>query len=649
MPLSDAQMDAMAASQNQSQPMSDAQMDALAAKQNQKPSPESSATQAFFDNVGNAAALGYAPQIAGKITEWLSPSKDEIASIVRPDIAAKPDKKNIPYNPYLIGRDTTVQALGQEYQGHPAASIAGGLTGALGSALLAPIPGAQATSIGGGILKGAAVGAGYGAVSNPGDTEGMIDPTQFGARFSNAGRGALLGGVAGGVTQGVSKGLNALANSPESLQAAANSQANSASGAMLKDFRALNGANREQAVGQFALDKGLVQAGDTFDTVGQKAGALRQDAGQRLNSLYETANKAAANDPEPPSVIGFNPIRDKEQILDAVRQKLGVAVDKKGAVNAVSDYLDELGQDHGNTVLDPKTANDVETAVSQKVDYMRNPVNPAPTNEKAFSVMRKIISDKVDGHVEYLADQMNDPLAAEKLAEANKDYGFASTILKMAKDRANRILANNKLSLTDTIAGGAGATAGAVAGGLMGDSKESGIGAIVGGIGMAALHHYGKAYGPAMLASGLNTAAKVANYGPAQLGQVGGQVLTPAVASGLTRGIGQVSAINGQGDNMPAPTTAPPQQMSPAPNQAMPPQQAPTKTAANGGPTKWAADGFQGLKDHVNDMDKQWLDDNKAKLMIDPKAQNLLISASSFPPGSKPLDDIMKHLKGRLK
>ena len=100
---------------------------------------------------------------------------------------------------------------------------------------------------------------------------------------------------------------------------------------------------------------------------------------------------------------------------------------------------------------------------------------------------------------------------------------------------------------------------------------------------------------------------------------------------------------------MPAPTTAPPQQMSPAPNQAMPPQQAPTKTAANGGPTKWAADGFQGLKDHVNDMDKQWLDDNKAKLMIDPKAQNLLISASSFPPGSKPLDDIMKHLKGRLK
>lgn len=619
--------------------------------------PQSSAKQAFFDNLGNSATLGYAPQIAGKITQWLSPSKDEIASVVRPDIAAKPDKTNIPYNPYLIGRDTTSQALAQEYQEHPRASLAGGLTGALGSAVLVPIPGAGASSIGGGILKGAAVGAGYGAASNPGDTEGVIDPTQLGARLSNAGRGALIGGVAGGVTQGVSKGFNALANSPESLQGAANSQANSASGAMLKDFRALNGANREQAVGQFALDKGIVKSGDTFETVGQKAAALKQDAGQRLNTLYQAANKAAESDTEPPSVIGFNPIRDKEEILNAVRQKLGVAVDKKGAVNAVSDYLDELGQDHGNAVLDPKTANDVETAVSKKVDYMRNPVNPAPTNEKAFSIMRKIVSDKVDGHIEYLADQMGDPLAAEKLAEANKDYGFASTISKMAKDRANRILANNKLSLTDTIAGGAGAGAGALVGAASGDSKEGALGAIAGGIGMAALHHYGKTYAPAMLASGLNNAAKVANYGPAQFGQVASQVINPSTAGALTRAIGQVAATNGQqnnlpqGGNMPVPAPTPqPQQMQPAPFQ---PNLTPTPANPNSnnasspklGPEKWAADGFQNLRSHATDEDQKMLEENKDRLMLDPKAKNLLMTAQSYQPGSKPLDDIMKHLK----
>ncbi len=66
------------------------------------------------------------------------------------------------------------------------------------------------------------------------------------------------------------------------------------------------------------------------------------------------------------------------------------------------------------------------------------------------------------------------------------------------------------------------------------------------------------------------------------------------------------------------------------------------------GPDKWAADGFQNLKSHVNDKDKEWIDANKGKLMLDPKAQNLLITASRFEPGSKPLDDILKHLKNRL-
>ncbi len=72
-------------------------------------------------------------------------------------------------------------------------------------------------------------------------------------------------------------------------------------------------------------------------------------------------------------------------------------------------------------------------------------------------------------------------------------------------------------------------------------------------------------------------------------------------------------------------------------------QQGPQK-----GPEKWAADGMQNMKMHVGDSDKEWLVANKGKLMLDPKTQNLLITASSFEPGSKPLDDIMKHLKNRL-
>jgi len=73
---------------------------------------------------------------------------------------------------------------------------------------------------------------------------------------------------------------------------------------------------------------------------------------------------------------------------------------------------------------------------------------------------------------------------------------------------------------------------------------------------------------------------------------------------------------------------------------------APLKTM---GPDKWAADGFQSLKDHVGDEDKDWLDKNKSLLMVDDKAKKLLITGSQFQPGSRPLDDVIKHLKKRFK
>lgn len=79
----------------------------------------------------------------------------------------------------------------------------------------------------------------------------------------------------------------------------------------------------------------------------------------------------------------------------------------------------------------------------------------------------------------------------------------------------------------------------------------------------------------------------------------------------------------------------------PQPNQ-------PQKPVDAKGPTKWANDGFQNLRSHVGDDDRAMLEKYKGAMLLDPKAKNLLISASSFSPGSKPLDDIMKHLKTKF-
>lgn len=66
------------------------------------------------------------------------------------------------------------------------------------------------------------------------------------------------------------------------------------------------------------------------------------------------------------------------------------------------------------------------------------------------------------------------------------------------------------------------------------------------------------------------------------------------------------------------------------------------------GPSKWANDGFQKLKSHVNDEDREFLEKNKGALMLDPKTKNLLITASNYSSGSKPLDQIVQHLKDRM-
>jgi hypothetical protein len=67
------------------------------------------------------------------------------------------------------------------------------------------------------------------------------------------------------------------------------------------------------------------------------------------------------------------------------------------------------------------------------------------------------------------------------------------------------------------------------------------------------------------------------------------------------------------------------------------------------GHEKWAHDGHQNLKSHVdNDEDREMLDKHIDAMMVDAKMKNLLVTASSYPPGSKPLDQIMKHLKNKL-
>jgi hypothetical protein len=353
-----------------------------------------------------------------------------------------------------------------------------------------------------------------------------------------------------GVTQAASKGINALANSDISLKKFAAEKAVKGSGAMLKDFRQLTGKGAVDDIGQFALDKKLVQAGDSVETIAQKAKALNQEAGSRLETLYDSAKKAIPSALEGSSAeleklsdkefrrlarVGFNPERDKKLILRIIKKDLKNEVDGKGALNRVSEYLDDLVDRYGHKTLNPKAANDIKSAIDRKINYSRNPMAKEPDVESAFKMARKFLSKKIDEHIDFLGKYMGDEAALKALKEANRDYGYSKQVMNMATDKMNRENTNRMFGLTDTIAGSAGGAAGAVAGSVLGGDQRdaiegSAIGALVGGVG----NKLARTYGNPILASGANKLGSAAKYTTAPVGRGMNAGFNPdAVSRGL--------------------------------------------------------------------------------------------------------------------
>lgn len=168
-------------------------------KSKQKAEPKNSAGMSALEHFGNAASLGYLPQISAA-TE---PVTNKILDFLTGNNVSEGDKST-----YVQRRDEVTRRLKQQEQEHPTASMAGSIGGGLsgGIAMMPLLPGAQAAKAGGGLLSlikqgaitGAKQGAVYGAVSNPGDVEGQVSPLQPIERLQGTAQGAAFGGAVGG-------------------------------------------------------------------------------------------------------------------------------------------------------------------------------------------------------------------------------------------------------------------------------------------------------------------------------------------------------------------------------------------------------------------------------------------------------------------
>lgn len=489
--------------------------------------------QTTLEHGANALSLGYLPQMQAAAAPLIYKGLNALTG------------QNVEPDSYVNERDQNIKRLEAEQTENPKTALASQVGGGvLGAAIVPMGAAAEGAGIGKAALQGARFGAGYGFLQNPGDTEGEVNPLQLKDRVENAGQGLATGGITGGVTGAAAKVLRGAAGASENLKSLAETQAVKASGADLKSFRALEGKDKTNDIGRYLLDRGIVQAGDTVESVAQKAEAHNKQAGVLLDDIYGQTAKALKDPEVAAKMPGFNPVKDKDAILSDVAKQLGNATGKKQAVEKIGAYLDQLAEDHGDVVLSPRVANDVKSEIDKTINYLRNPLTKEPAGESAFKAARGVLAKKIEASVDFLGKASGDDDLASKLKSANREYGFSKQAAEMATDRVQRNNTNRMFSLTDTLAGAAGGTAGSVAGSAMGgDMRRSGeMGLIGAGLG-AVTHHIGKQFGNAAMASGLDTAGDIARYSASPAAK--GLMAVAPNQSAVTRGLLEAQMLKG--------------------------------------------------------------------------------------------------------
>jgi hypothetical protein len=152
---------------------------------------------ALKDLYNNVQSKGLVKGVAGALGTELQGAVNSVTGGYLPQIEGGV-RSAVTGNPYVQERDAVAQRLQQGGQDYPNIATQGNVAGAAAQAMaLNPLfkylgSGASAVSrIAGGALGGAATAA----AQNPGDTPGVVDPAQAGARTQNAVLGGLTGGA----------------------------------------------------------------------------------------------------------------------------------------------------------------------------------------------------------------------------------------------------------------------------------------------------------------------------------------------------------------------------------------------------------------------------------------------------------------------
>lgn len=423
--------------------------------------PKTDNLEAFHKNASDSALLGYAPQVRAGV---IDPLVEKVGNLFTGN--------DVDMGDYLSNRDSYRKEIETSKLEHPGAATAGAISGALATSLMPGLNAAKGATATARALNAAKAGAVMGGAMNPGDTAGEFSGAQLGDRIENASTGMLVSGGLQGLGEGAIKGASYLKDKGgKALKDVAEKMAFKSGGAMLKDFRNASDRGTINETGRYILDQGL-KIGDTVDDIAERAGSHNEALGSKLDDLY---NQAGEMFKDKMNGKGFDPLRDKEEILQAAKKYLGDKVGADAAVAKLGGYLDEVAARHGGAPMSPRAANNIKSSLDDAINYSRNPLSKDPASELAYSAARNKINQKNLAAIESL----DGGELADGLRATNKEYGLSKQVSKMANDMVNRQDGHKFFGLTDVIAGGAGATYGAVTGdwqsALLGMAAKKGL------------------------------------------------------------------------------------------------------------------------------------------------------------------------------
>ena len=501
----------------------------------------STAKQAALEGFGQGATLGYLPQIqagaevaANKIGSLKDSALHATGLGNYASVDSQLERKGItvPRETYTQIRDANIarnQRLAEEnpitYGGAGLAGalatsvVPGGLAAKLGltgkAGLVTAEQAAQITraqrAVGAGkrIAQGAATGASYGLVANPGDVEGEISPLQLGQRIDNAKTGAIMGAVAQGGVETVGGLARGVANKASSL---AETKAFKATGAMLKDFRKADQKKSINEIGRQLLNDKVVTAGSTPKKVVERLESIIDDSTKTIESaikqIDEGSSQVSKLKPEQAEKLRASFFRPAE-----VAQNLKASIQEKYSQipkDKLQPALDEIDSWFSNMpeTLPISKVHELKKQMGKflkESDFYKSGAGLPLAKEGTLAVRRGLKEG-----VERQADTVSEMLggAGGEIKDANKRLGNYLTVKDVASDRVNRDKANRAFGLTDNIWGAAGMTgAGGVAGALQsGDLDGLAKGALT-GAGLMGMSKLGRTYGNSLMAVGFDKAA----------------------------------------------------------------------------------------------------------------------------------------------